>query len=56
MLWNLFDQETPLSIRQFKAKIELKENAKPIFHWEYEMLYSLKPKREIELLKMVKLE
>ncbi len=50
---NLFVDEPYTFIKNFKAEFKVKEGCKPIFHRSYEMPYSLKPKVEQELLKMV---
>lgn len=50
---NLFVDEPNTFIKNFKAEFKVKEGCKPIFHRAYEMPYSLKPKVEQELLKMV---
>lgn len=50
---NLLDDEPNSCIREFKAEFKVKEGIKPIFHRAYEMPFSLKPKVEEEILKMV---
>ena len=48
-----FQNNSNSCIKQFKADITVKDDVKPIFHRAYEMPYSLKPKVEEELSRMV---
>nr|CAI5817405.1 unnamed protein product [Callosobruchus analis] len=48
-----FQSNSKNRIKKFKADVKVKEDVKPIFHRAYEMPYSLKPKVEEELSKMV---
>lgn len=50
---SVFEDKANSCISEFKVNIKLKPDVKPIFHRAYQMAYSLKPKVEMELSKMV---